>query len=349
MQLIERDISQWRGRIPTLFESRFWVAVFAILNLNSVLASGSAIADPLTITKEDTQRHMEDYVILHVGIEAGIAEYLRTVIDGIRLSLRKARIGYVGLGVVEDRIVFEVRYPTQGEEATQLIQRDWPKVAVSRAGRSFEIFFEQKDLPRIRRDILVQTLNSVRSNMLAHGFDVDGVRAQGHRCILIPPPAVDQTKEFKQRLSRPKLLFMPIDQSIDPDQGDVPIGFKVLKPYKETYGEILSSYVVRRGVFLSGQHIVETFFTKANEQSVMVITFDIVGELLMFRKLSSTVQWLAIALDDKVFATANADRRQPDRVTVVGDLTSEKAQELATILRAASTPAIVTMVDRCAE
>jgi preprotein translocase subunit SecD len=264
--MIEREISQGKGLFPTWVECKRWVAVFAVVLLNPVLVSGSAISDT----------PMEGYVALQVDIESGIVSNLQTITEHIRSTLRRAKIGYVGLGVVEDRIVFEVRKPSQGEEAAQLVKCDWPKVAVSQTDSSFEVFFEQKDLSRIRRDILVQTLNSVRANMLARGVDIDGVRAQGHRCILIPSPAADQ-------------------------------------------------------------------------QSVMVITLDIVGEQLMLRNLPDTVQQLAIVLDDRVLATAQADRRQPGRVTVHGDRTLEKAQKLATILRAVSTSGIVTIIDTCAE
>jgi preprotein translocase subunit SecD len=338
--MIEREISQGKGLFPTWVECKRWVAVFAVVLLNPVLVSGSAISDT----------PMEGYVALQVDIESGIVSNLQTITEHIRSTLRRAKIGYVGLGVVEDRIVFEVRKPSQGEEAAQLVKCDWPKVAVSQTDSSFEVFFEQKDLSRIRRDILVQTLNSVRANMLARGVDIDGVRAQGHRCILIPSPAADQLKKFKQNLkSRSKLTIRPIDKSIDPDQGDIPNGFKVLETYKETYGETLSRYVVRRQIFVSGRHIVDASLTMANGQSVMVITLDIVGEQLMLRNLPDTVQQLAIVLDDRVLATAQADRRQPGRVTVHGDRTLEKAQKLATILRAVSTSGIVTIIDTCAE
>jgi len=290
-----------------------------------------------------------------VGVEDRITGILHDILSHIRSDLRKAKIGYVGLGVEEDRIVLEVRNPSRLEESVHLVKRDWPKVAISRADTSFEVFFDQKELSRIRRDILVQTLNAVSVYLLGHGIDVDGVRAQGDRCIVVPPSAANQIKKLMKKLkqnlrSKSKIGFQSFDTSIDPNQEDVPPGFKVLGTYKETFGETLSRFVVRRRIFLSGEHVVDTSFTMANGQLVLVITLDIVGEQLVLQRLPDTVQQLAITRDyHDVLAIAQADRRQPDRMTVLGDLTMERAQKLATIVRASSTPASVTIVDACAE
>ncbi|MFQ5938153.1 MAG: hypothetical protein ACE5LB_17260 [Acidiferrobacterales bacterium] len=302
------------------------------------------------VSSSESAEGMKGYLILQVDIEAGITEYLATIADHVRRALRRVRIGYTGLSVVRDRIVFDVRDPAQSAEAAQLLERSWPEVAVSRADGSFEVFFAGDELARIRSDILHQTLNSVHAHMRARGIDVNGVRAQGQGCILVPPPAADKLKRImRSHNSGATLTFRLIDTNIDPNQGEVPPGFEVLESQEEMKGQASVRYVVYKRIILSGGHVVDTSVTMANGRSVVIIRFDVLGRRGIREQLPGIERLLAIILNDRVIATARVERLLPDRVIIHGDFAVEQAEHLATVLRAGSYPAPVKIVGACAE
>ena len=186
--------------------------------------------------------------------------------------------------------------------------------------------------------------------MRVRGIDVNGVRAHGRRCILVPEPAADKLKRIIGfQGSRATPTFRMVDTSIDPNQGEVPRGFEVLELQEEMKGQASARYVVNKRVLLSGRHVVDASVTIANGQSVVVISFDIVGKQFVRQRLPGTERLLAIVLHGRVIATARVERRLPDRATIHNNFSAEQAEHLVTILRAGSTSAAVKIVDICTE
>ena len=62
------------------------------------------------------------HLLLEVDLKAITRERLNTLVDTVRLILRKARIGYRGLGVEGDAVVFRLRDPDQLSQARELLR-----------------------------------------------------------------------------------------------------------------------------------------------------------------------------------------------------------------------------------
>lgn len=341
-----------------MYLRRSLVILAGVLSFCAAAVPGSQAREPLMEigmptnegSDSESAEGMEGYLTLQVDIEAGITKYLAAIADRFRKVLRRERIGYAGLHVLRDRIIFEVQEPTQSAKAAQLLERSWPGLALSRRDAYFEVFFAQDELVGIRRDILHQTLNSVRAHTLARGIDVDGIRAQGQRCILVSRPAADKLRRImRSSNSTRRLTFRSIDTNVDPDQGKVPPGFDVLELRKDIKGRETVRYVVDRRFILHGGQVVETAIAMENGRSIVIVRFDVLGRHDSRQRLSGTARLLAIVLDDKVIATARLQRYPPDRVALHGDFTAEQAKHLAIVLSASSYPAPIKIVDTCVE
>src|ERR1700746_3165748 len=62
------------------------------------------------------------YLLLEVDVAAAQRERLNSITDSVRNALRDANIGYTGLTVESDAIVFTIREPEQIEAARQALR-----------------------------------------------------------------------------------------------------------------------------------------------------------------------------------------------------------------------------------
>src|SRR5947209_8099037 len=70
------------------------------------------------------------YLLLEVDVAAAQRERLNSITDNVRNSLREANIGYTGLSVEGDAIVFTIREPGQIEAARQALRKIDPDLTV---------------------------------------------------------------------------------------------------------------------------------------------------------------------------------------------------------------------------
>src|SRR5437764_13611507 len=70
------------------------------------------------------------YLLLEVDVAAAQRERLNSVIDGVRNTLRDAKIGYTGLNVEGDAIAFTIRETDRVEEAKRDLAKIDPDMTV---------------------------------------------------------------------------------------------------------------------------------------------------------------------------------------------------------------------------
>src|SRR5579875_3807560 len=63
------------------------------------------------------------YLLLQVDVAAAERERLNSLIDNVRNALLDANIGYTGLAVKGDAIVFKIRQPERIDDARQALRR----------------------------------------------------------------------------------------------------------------------------------------------------------------------------------------------------------------------------------
>ncbi|MCH7796684.1 MAG: protein translocase subunit SecD, partial [Proteobacteria bacterium] len=105
----------------------------------AVLAIGAAFAAPNLLKRETAEGlpgwvpHLQvnlgldlqggSYLLLEVDLEFVVREQLENLVDGLRIGLRKARVGYTDLGLDGNTAVFRVR-DSEAVERTRQIVRD---------------------------------------------------------------------------------------------------------------------------------------------------------------------------------------------------------------------------------
>ena len=70
------------------------------------------------------------YLLLEVDVAAAQRERLNSIVDNVRNALRDAKIGYTGLNVEGDAIVFTIREPDRIEDARQALAKIDPDLTV---------------------------------------------------------------------------------------------------------------------------------------------------------------------------------------------------------------------------
>src|SRR5882672_3391818 len=74
------------------------------------------------------------YLLLEVDVAAAQRDRLNAIIDLVRNALRDAKIGYTGLNVEGDAIVFTIRETGRIDEARQALAKTDPDLNVEIAG-----------------------------------------------------------------------------------------------------------------------------------------------------------------------------------------------------------------------
>src|SRR5438309_6925523 len=70
------------------------------------------------------------YLLLEVDVAAAQRDHLNTIVDSVRNTLRDAKIGYTGLNVEGDAIVFSIRERDRIDEARQALAKIDPDLTV---------------------------------------------------------------------------------------------------------------------------------------------------------------------------------------------------------------------------
>src|SRR6266702_3179404 len=70
------------------------------------------------------------YLLLQVDVAAAQHDRLNAIIDNVRNALRDANIGYTGLSVEADAIIFTVREADRIEDARQALRKIDPDLAI---------------------------------------------------------------------------------------------------------------------------------------------------------------------------------------------------------------------------
>jgi hypothetical protein len=110
---------------------RSFIILVWILSAYIAVAPASLAREPLMEiqtsanegSRSETAEAMDGYLTFQVDFEAGITSYLEWIVRLIRVALRGAAIGYEGLSIKEDRVVFVVRDPARSEETAELLKR----------------------------------------------------------------------------------------------------------------------------------------------------------------------------------------------------------------------------------
>ena len=281
------------------------------------------------------------HLLIEVQTSAVLKERLEAVEDNVRRSLRDARIGYRGLGVRSNAVVFTLRDPGDADRARQLVaERDGlVTVEIDDAG-SARLEYPPETVVDVESAAVEQTLEILRIRLNELGLREPTIQRHGADRIIVQLPGVDDPDAIKELLTQTaKLTFHLLDQRNANPTAAAPPGARWLKG-TDPLGQVID-YLVEKRVRVSGERLVDAQQTFQDGQPVVSFRFDSVGARLFGRTTGEHVgRPLAIVLDNEVISAPRINEPILGGSGIIsGSFSLTEAQNLALLLRAGALPA----------
>jgi preprotein translocase subunit SecD len=293
------------------------------------------------------------YLLLQVDIAAAQTEQLNGVVDNVRDALRNAKIGYTGLNVENNAIVFMIRDTDRLEDARTALAKLDPALTVSIApDGNGKMQFSTLATDQRRSQAVEQSIEIIRRRIDETGTKEPTIQRQGQDRILVELPGIDNPEHVKTLLGKTaKLTFQLVDTSVSAEEarhGRMPPGDEVLPAAERAArGGGQSAYLVRKRVMVSGDTLTDAQATFQNNDPVVSFRFDSVGAKRFGDATKENVgKPFAIVLDNKVISAPVI--REPilgGSGVISGSFTVQSASDLALLLRAGALPAPITILE----
>ena len=285
------------------------------------------------------------HLLLEVDLAALEKEHLESLVDAVRVSLRRAQIGYTNLAVKGGSVSVEIRESGQVDQARQLVTEAGEGLDVSVLGSVISARFSDATLNQLRTHAVDQSVEIVRRRIDEFGTKEPTIQRQGNDRVLVQVPGDRDPDRLKRALGTvAKLTFRFVEENVsaqDAAAGRLPPGTELLP------GEGGRSEIVQKRVMVSGENLVDAQATFQNNQPVVSFRFDSVGARRFGDATRDNVgRRFAIVLDNKVISAPVI--REPilgGSGIISGSFTVESAQDLALLLRAGALPAPLNILE----
>ena len=132
------------------------------------------------------------YLLLEVDVAAAQKDRLNSIVDTVRNTLRDTKIGYTGLNVEEDAIVFTIRDADRIDDARQALAKLDPELTVDiAADGTGSMKFGTVATESRRRQAVEQSIEIIRRRIDETGTKEPTIQRQGQDRILVELPGVD--------------------------------------------------------------------------------------------------------------------------------------------------------------
>src|SRR5260221_5789330 len=143
------------------------------------------------------------YLLLEVDVAAAQHDHLNAIVDTVRNALRDAKVGYTGLNVEGDAIIFTIRETDRIDETRQTLAKLDPDLTVEIAsdGAGTMKFGGVASETR-RRQAVEQSIEIIRRRIDETGTKEPTIQRQGQNRILVELPGVDNPQRIKDLLGK---------------------------------------------------------------------------------------------------------------------------------------------------
>ncbi|MDP6390497.1 MAG: protein translocase subunit SecD [Alphaproteobacteria bacterium] len=290
------------------------------------------------------------HLLLEVDTDAVVKERLENLVESVRVTLRRARVRYSGLGIDGQNVVFRLREPEKIEAIRRQIRNIDPDVQITvDDSAGFNLAVREQALEDRRVNAVEQSIEIVRRRIDETGTREPTIQRQGDERIIIQLPGVKDPERIKQLLGKTaKLTFHMVNMGPMPASGRAPPGTRILPSDDIGSDGKPRTYVVRKRVRVSGDTLVDAQATfDQNNQPVVSFRFDSVGGRKFCKVSKDNVGKLfAIVLDGKVISAPVI--REPicgGSGQISGSFTVAQVQDLALLLRAGALPAPLKILE----
>lgn len=305
------------------------------------------------------------HLLLAVDIDTVTREKLEALIGDVRSELREASIGYRGLGISENTVVFALTDSTQQQAAIEAIRSidQGTLVGLLNSGQtSNELaveadgadgvrvsFTEAAEVARNNKTVQ-QSIEIIRRRVDELGTTEPVIQRQGDTRVLVQVPGLDDPQRLKDLLGQTaKLNFHLVDPNVSAYEvlngGRQPAGTQIV--YTETDPPV--PYLIQRRVMVSGERLVDANmgFDPTTGAPEVDFRFDAVGGKRFGDVTKANIgRPFAIVLDGKIVSAPviqTAILGGSGRIT--GNFTVQEANDLAILLRAGALPAPMNVLE----
>jgi preprotein translocase subunit SecD len=294
------------------------------------------------------------HLLLEVDLRAVQKDQMTNLMDSVRSSLRKDRIGYTGLKVQGDSVVLNLRDPQDADKARKIIRQTDKELEISAgADGLLTLTMTPQAIEQRKRRALEQSIEIVRRRVDETGTSEPMIQQQGDDRILVQMPGVQDPTRIKNLLGQTaklQLRLVDISGSLEEAiKGRVPPVSEVLPDYeKNPDGSPKTYYLIQKQVRVSGENLVDARpgFDEYN-RPVVSFTLDSLGA----KKFSDVTKEnvgkpFAIILDGKVLVAPRINGPIPGgSAQISGNFTIQETQDLALLLRAGALPAPLKVIE----
>ena len=293
------------------------------------------------------------HLLLEVKVSVVLRERLESLVDAIRVVLRKNRIGYTGLGVRNNSVTFLSRKLSDIESSQELINKVERDLEIIVTKNRITVNFSDKALRAIKNSAVSQSIEIVRRRIDETGTREPTIQRQGEDRILVQVPGLDNPERLKRLLGKTaKMSFHLLDQKnslTEALQGRIPAGTMLLSSVDEKPEGQVRRYLVKKRVAVGGDRLIDSqpSFDNRTNEPIVSFRFDTLGGKKFGDVTKKNVNKpFAIVLDGKVISAPVI--REPilgGSGQISGNFSISEAQDLALLLRAGALPAPLSILE----
>jgi protein-export membrane protein SecD len=293
-------------------------------------------------------------------------DWLNTLREDARRTLREAKIGFSGIGVSGDAVQVRLAKPEDTEAALKELKKLVQPVGnmilgtsgndteVERGAEPGLILIKptQYGLDQRLSHAAAASIETINRRINALGTSESTVVQQGTDRILVQYPGLSDTRQLKELIGKTaKLSFHAVHPTVTPEEAKAsrpPPGFRIYEASKEE-GGYQSAYVLQETAVVQGDDLVDSQpgFDSQTNAPIISFRFNQSGAR-KFGNFSKTHvgEPFAIVLDDKVIsAPVIREAILGGSGQISGNFTVESANNLAIQLRSGALPAKLTIVE----
>ncbi|WP_032112645.1 protein translocase subunit SecD [Candidatus Paracaedibacter symbiosus] len=294
---------------------------------------------------------------LEVDLKSVLKDQTNNMLDDVRNTLRKEKVGYTGLVLGTDKksVTFVLRDPSQ----QQLIEKTITKLVhgakiTSESDGRMTVAMTPEMVDDRAKAAMEQSIEVIRHRIDESGTKEPLIQRQGSDRIIVQLPGVENPAEVKRLIGRTaKLSF----QLVNEDVGTVPVDANgrptvAIPTDTEALPETMHDgniryLAVKKQVSITGDHLVDARFRIEEAKPAVSIKFDAVGAR-KFAEISAQnlKRRFAIILDNKIISAPQFSAVIVDGNGVIsGSFTNKEASELSLLLRAGALPAPLHVIE----
>ena len=292
------------------------------------------------------------HLLMEVDVKSVIKEWLNSVVDAARVELRKARMGYTGLGVEGSAVTFTLTDPSRLDEARTLMRKVDPGLAVDAApSGKITMTLTDKAVTERRQAIVAQSIEIINRRIDETGVREPTIQREGEDRIVVELPGVKDPERIKQLLGKTAKLTLHLVDNTTPLSealaGHIPPGSELLPVAASEAAKGPPYYVVSKRIVVGGERLTDAEPTFEQGRPVVSFRFDTLGGKMFGDATRENVgRQLAIVLDGKVIsAPVIREAILGGSGIISGSFTTEQANDLALLLRAGALPAPLTVIE----